>query len=112
MADHSSSANRPPPLPEDPVSHAMLRALVNQNQRLLEENHDLISRLEVYEKKLGQNKAKLLNGSKISRMRKAEYEDTSRKLLEKTIAMDKLLAKINNVKSTCRCFAFRWVEGI
>ncbi|KAI3728988.1 hypothetical protein L6452_17633 [Arctium lappa] len=112
MVDQLSSANSLPPLPEDTVPQAMLRAIVNQNQCLLEEDHDLVSCLEVYEKKIGQKKAKILNERKISHMRKADYEDTSRKLWEKTIAMDKLLAKINNVKSRCRCFAFSWVEGI
>ncbi|KAI3692761.1 hypothetical protein L6452_32583 [Arctium lappa] len=58
-----SSANSPPELPVKPVSQAMLRSLVNHNQRLLEQNHALNARLEVYAMKLAQKKVKLENES-------------------------------------------------
>ncbi|KAI3748913.1 hypothetical protein L6452_12334 [Arctium lappa] len=102
-----SSANSPPELPEEPVPQPMLCALVNHNQRLLEENHARKTRLEVYAKK-----AKLENERMISRQCKVGYEDTSRKLWEKSLAMNILLSKIKTVKGRCRCLAFRLVDGI
>ncbi|KAI3685154.1 hypothetical protein L6452_34389 [Arctium lappa] len=75
----------------------MLCSLVNHNQRLLEENYALNARLEVFAKKLGRKKAKLENERMISRQRKADYEDTSRKLWEKTLDMEKLMSKIKIV---------------
>ncbi|KAI3771491.1 hypothetical protein L6452_02656 [Arctium lappa] len=106
MADILSSANSPPELPNEPVPQSMIHALVNQNQRLLEENHHLNARLEVYAKKLGRKKVKLEKERMVSRMHKNDYEATSRKLWEKTLAMDKLFEKIKTVKSRCRCLAF------
>ncbi|KAI3757724.1 hypothetical protein L6452_05267 [Arctium lappa] len=114
MADLLSSVNSPPapPPPREPVPQLMFQALVNHNQRLLEDNHRLNARLEVYAKKLSRMKAKLENKRMVSRMRKADNEATSRKLWEKIVDMDKLLEKIKVMKSRCRCLAFRFVSGI
>ncbi|KAI3706955.1 hypothetical protein L6452_25064 [Arctium lappa] len=99
MADQISSTDSPEELPQEDVPQSMLRALVNQNQRLLEENHRLKARLNIYAEKMGRKKAKLENERNISRMRKADCEDLSRKLWEKTFAMDKLLGKVKDHKA-------------
>ncbi|KAI3770253.1 hypothetical protein L6452_01380 [Arctium lappa] len=65
-----SSVDSRPELPEMNVPQPMLLAL------------------------LGRKKAKLENERMLSRHHKSEYEETSRKLWEKSIAMDKLLSKI------------------
>ncbi|KAI3681350.1 hypothetical protein L6452_36142 [Arctium lappa] len=72
----------------------MLRALVNHNDRFLEENYRLKAQMEIYAKKMGRKKAKLENERMVSRMRKADYEDVFRKLWDKTFEMDKPRSKI------------------
>ncbi|KAI3757970.1 hypothetical protein L6452_05516 [Arctium lappa] len=85
----------PPTSFDPPVPQSMLKSLVIHNRLLLDENRSLVARLEECQKKISREKEKLVNEKKLSNMRKLYYDKVSRKLWDKTVEFDKMIANIS-----------------
>ncbi|KAI3693183.1 hypothetical protein L6452_33014 [Arctium lappa] len=103
VQDDDSSAGSPPSPPLEHVPQYMLRALVNHNHNLIEENKQLQAWLEIYEAKMNRKKKKLENARLLEKMRKKDYDDVSRKLWDENILVDKLRKTVKYLKGKCPC---------
>ncbi|KAI3667592.1 hypothetical protein L6452_42658 [Arctium lappa] len=102
-SDDISSVRSPPPPPLDHVPQAMLRSLVNHNQRLLEENMRLQARPEIYQAKMERKKKKLEDARMLERPRKKDYDDLTQKLWDEKLVVQKLEKIVKYLKGRCPC---------